>query len=76
MKYLGILVIVYALWRIYRNYKSSIRNTAEISLIVGGLISLVGNHFFKDSLIGTICQLGLITLVTFYIGRQTTFKEE
>lgn len=37
MKYLGIIVILYAIWRIYLNYKSDIRNTAEIILIIGAL---------------------------------------
>lgn len=64
MNYLIILVFAYAIWRIYVNYKSNIKMGPEISLAVGSIVTIIGNKFFKDSLIAVILQLVLMYLIT------------
>ena len=70
MEYLAIPTILYAIWRIYNNYKSNIKIAPEISLCVGALLAFIGNTFFKDSISAVICQLVLAFFITLYITRR------
>ncbi len=71
MGYLAIPTILYAIWRIYNNYRSNIKITSEISLFVGALVAFVGNTFFPDSQIAVICQLVLGFFISWYIIRKS-----
>lgn len=71
IKLLSILVLSYALWRIYVNYKSDIKIGSEISLAVGSILTFIGNIYFKDSLLATIFQLALTFLITLHLLRTT-----
>lgn len=71
MEYLAIPTILYAIWRIYNNYKSNIKIPPEISLCVGALLAFIGNTFFKDSISNVICQLALAFFISLYIVRKS-----
>ncbi len=67
MQYLPIPTILYAIWRMYKNYKEKIKSYSEISLIVGALIALIMNYMFPGNIFTTFAHIVLIAIISSYI---------
>lgn len=67
MKFLPIPTMIYAVYKIFSNYKKKIKSSAEISLVITSLLSALANFFFGDNLVAIFFQIILFSSIFVYI---------
>ncbi len=68
------LGIVYLSWRIYSNYKSNIKYSFEIILLISNIIIAIGNIYFNDNIYITFISLSFIAIVSYHVTRKSYSK--
>ncbi|HZK34403.1 MAG TPA: hypothetical protein VFD33_03735 [Bacillota bacterium] len=74
MTYIGMVAILYGLWRMYIKHKNKAKKPDDIVLLVGNLILISLYYVFRRSLVSDISQLAIATLICWYLIRRTGWK--
>lgn len=70
----NIFVILYFLYRVYKNYKSGYKNHIELSLIIGAVVAWLGNQFFPESFVALVLQLVFLGMLSRYFYKSNYVK--
>ena len=74
MVYISIIAMLYASWRMYKNYKDKSKYTDELILVISVLVLLVVYFIFRPSLVSDIGLLVTVTIICWYLIRKSGWK--